>query len=64
MGRVKRLFLNKHSTPTPIKRSTLTDLVYSLRILTSAFLVRSASSQSVFRRVPSLSIGGASACGL
>ncbi|KRY01331.1 hypothetical protein T4A_2083 [Trichinella pseudospiralis] len=64
MGRVKRLFLNKHSTPTPIKINTLTDPLYPWRILTSTFLVRSASSQSVFRRVPSLSTGGALACGL
>ncbi|KRX97915.1 hypothetical protein T4E_292 [Trichinella pseudospiralis] len=65
MGGVKRLFLNKRSTSTPITANTLTNIFfYPWRILASAFFVRSASSQSVFRRVPSLSIGGASACGL
>ncbi|KRZ28384.1 hypothetical protein T4B_13385 [Trichinella pseudospiralis] len=39
MGGVKRLFLNKRSTPTPITANTLTDgFLYPWRILASASL--------------------------
>ncbi|KRZ01956.1 hypothetical protein T11_9510, partial [Trichinella zimbabwensis] len=53
--------LNKKQHADYDQNNTLTDLVHSPRTLTSAFSVRYHSSQSEFRGVPSLPIGGNSA---